>query len=222
MTPSLKPIYSNNKICNKPTSLCLCNLPDVSQTEPVSNIVPGIVLPYLNHEDKMILATGEMIEKKYINGSTGFGLVVVDIHCSADMVFETLTQFDMYQEMIPMIRSSKIISSDGVNIETEFTLRYFLLHINIKYTVLKHKRLIQFILDTTRVNLLLRETAGFWHVEIPADRPEGYCRVYLSANILTHNNVPKSIVDYASTKALSRATTWMKPFFIEKLAKEDD
>ena len=92
-----------------------------------------------------------------MNGSRGKGSVVVDIHSSPDVVFETLTRFAMYQEMIPIVRSSKIISSSGPNTVAEFVLSQFSLRVNVKHTVVKHQRLVNFTLDSNRVNPVFRE-----------------------------------------------------------------
>lgn len=54
----------------------------------------------------------------------------------------------------------------------------------------------------------------------PTDRPEGYCRVYLSAQFLTRKNVPPLIMDCAAATVLPRATGWLKPFFIQKCVVE--
>lgn len=173
----------------------------------------NIVLPDLTDQDKRILAAGEMIEKQERNGSKGRGLVVVDIQFSPEVVFETLTQFAMYQNMIPIVKSSTIISSDGVTTRAEYVFTRFFLRVNVKHTVLQQQRIVKFTLDPNRVNPVFREADGFWHVEIPTDRPEGYCRVYLIAQIITHKGVPTVLIDYAATTALSRATKWLKPFF---------
>jgi ribosome-associated toxin RatA of RatAB toxin-antitoxin module len=203
--------YKNIQISSNKNSLYTSIIPDIPQTNPYSDIL----LPYLTPQDKIVLSSDEMIKKQERDGSKGLGLVVVDIKCSPDIVFDTLTQFSMYQDMIPIVRSSKIISSDDINTFVEFKLSNFLLSLNVKHTILKDQRLIKFTLDHNHVNLLFREATGFWHVEIPTDRPEGYCRVYLSTQILTHKNVPKLIMDYAEAKALSSATKWLKTFFIK-------
>ncbi len=196
-------------------SLVLCFHKHIS---PRSNILckssrPDIVLPYLTSQDKRLLAAGEMIEKQNRNGSRATGLAVVDIKFSPDVVFDTLTQFANYQDMIPIVKSSTIISSNGVTTMAEYVFTRFLLRINVKHTVLQEQRMSKFILDPNRANLVFKEAEGFWHVEIPTDRPEGYCRVYLTAQIVTHKVVPTLLIDYFATTALSRATMWLKPFF---------
>ena len=195
--------YSNVLCLNKKVSL-------------YQSIIHDISLPYLNSQEKIVLATGEMIKKQERNEYRGTGLVVIDIKSSPDVVFDTLTQFNMYQDMIPVVKTSKILSSDDVNVVTEFTLSKFLLRFNIKHTVIKDQRLVNFTLDSNQLNRVFKEARGFWHVQIPTDRTEGYCRVYLSIEFVAHKMVPTVILDYAASKALLRATTWLKPFFEKK------
>ena len=240
-------------------------LPDISQGEPFSDITlypnnltsPTIIthstdmpssqendfrpnLPYLTDKDKMILAAGGMIQKQHRDGYRCSGSVVVDIKCSPDMVFDTLTQIAMYEYMIPIVKSSKIISSDGIDTVADFTLTRLLLRANVKHTVLQNQRIVKFMLlpfdnklstdnprtttlvpssgvlaNPDRVNLVLQEAEGFWHVQVPTERPEGYCRVYLSAQVVTNTMIPSLILDYSVARALSRATKWLKPYFIK-------
>jgi ribosome-associated toxin RatA of RatAB toxin-antitoxin module len=135
------------------------------------------------------------------------------------MVFAALTQIAMYEYMIPIVKSSKIISSDGIDTLAEFTLTRLLLWATVKHTVLQNQRILNFMLDKSQVNPLVKEAEGFWHVQVPTDRPEGYCRVYLSAQVLTDTMVPPIILDYAVSRALSRATKWLKPYFFEIMNK---
>jgi ribosome-associated toxin RatA of RatAB toxin-antitoxin module len=174
-------------------------------------------LPDLNAQDKMILAAGGMIQKQYRDGYRGSGYVVVDIKSSPNVVFDTLTQIAMYENMIPIVKSSKIISSDGISTVAEFALTSLFIRANVKHTVLPDKRLLKFILDENQINLVVKEAEGFWHVQVPTDRPAGYCRVYLSAQVLTDTMVPPLILDYAVSRALSRATKWLKPFFAQRM-----
>lgn len=48
----------------------------------------------------------------------------------------------------------------------------------------------------------MRQADGFWHVQAPADRPDGYSRVYLSANIVASRVVPTILGTYVSTYLL--------------------
>jgi hypothetical protein len=227
--------YTQRYGCNN----CQCNVHEISQGNPYSNTSYAKVisssdvflpssqelteypeeplvltnLPYLNAQDKMILAAGGMIQKQQRDGYRGSGSVVLDIKCSPNVVFDTLTQIAMYENMIPIVKSSKIISSDGISTLAEFALTKFLLRANVKHTVIPNERIVKFILDETQINIMVKEAEGFWHVEVPIDRPAGYCRVYLSAQVLTDAIVPPLLLDYSVSRALSRATQWLKPFF---------
>ena len=197
----------NEKRCNKHIphrSLLLCK-----------SSRDDIVLPDLTTQDKRALAAGKTIEKQNRNGYRGTGLVVIDIQFSPDVVFDTLTQFSKYPDMIPIVKSSRIISNDDLTTIAEYVFTRFLLRVNVKHTVLKEERIVKFTLDPNVKNPVFREADGFWHVEIPNDRPEGYCRVYLSAQIVIHKIVPTLLIDYAAATALSRATAWLKPFFTQ-------
>ena len=206
---------------HKKTSLCESISYEVSQSK---SFLSNISLPYLSPNDKITLREGKRIQrqekieeqKQEQNGRRGSGFVVVDIHSPPDMVFNILTRFDMYKDMIPIIKSSRMISHHNNAILTEFVLNKFRLHINIEHTILENQRMILFDLDPNRQNPVFKEAKGFWHVEVPEDcledHPEGYCRVYLSVQIQTHKMVPPLILDYISSNALSKATDWLKPF----------
>lgn len=150
------------------------------------------------------LAAGENVQRQDRDGSRGKGIVVVDVFAPADTVFDTLCQFSMYEDMIPTVRSSSVISRDGLNTAAAFTLSRFQLRVNVVHRVFKEQRIVKFRLDDDRPNLVFEEAIGFWHVQAPKDRPEGWSRVYLSACILTNVMIPPLIMDYAASRALTR------------------
>jgi hypothetical protein len=58
----------------------------------------------------------------------------------------------------------------------------------------------------------MKQADGFWYLEnIPGK--ENRTRVWLSANLIISSLVPNVIVDYASSRALPRATKWLQPYF---------
>lgn len=173
----------------------------------------SVSLPFLSPRDKMSLAAGENVQRQDRDGSRGKGIVVVDVFAPADTVFDTLCQFSMYEDMIPTVRSSSVISRDGLNTAAAFTLSRFQLRVNVVHRVFKEQRIVKFRLDDDRPNFVFEEAIGFWHVQAPKDRPEGWSRVYLSACILTNVMIPPLIMDYAASRALTRASKWIKPHF---------
>lgn len=172
-----------------------------------------IDLPYLTPRDKMKLAAGERVQKQNRDGRVGEGLVVIDVRADPDVVFNTLTQFSSYADVIPTIRTSNVIVSDETNAIAEFTLSRLKLRVNVLHRVYRDQRIVTFNLDQDRPNPVFKEANGYWHVQVPTDRPEGWCRVYLSASILVNLLVPPFIMDYAASRALPRASMWIKPHF---------
>ena len=173
-------------------------------------------LPHLTRQDKLELAAGERIQLQYREGRSGRGLVVLDVPAAPETVFNTLSLFDRYESLIPTVRSVNMYNSeddDALVSHAEFSLSKFRLKVNVVHTICPEDQIIRFTLDRNRPNLVMREADGFWLVQAPADRPPGYSRVWLSANIVVSRVVPTMLVDYAAARALPRATTWLQSFF---------
>lgn len=58
----------------------------------------------------------------------------------------------------------------------------------------------------------MRRADGLWFVEHVPEKPHA-SRVWLVAHIRASSLVPNMIIDYAASRALPRATTWLKPYF---------
>ena len=115
--------------------------------------------------------------------------------------------------MISTVREVNIYNSTEAGSHAEFSLSKFRLKVNVVHTLYPDDQLIRFTLDRSRPNLVMKEAEGFWFIQAPADRPPGYSRVWLSANIVVSRVVPTLLVDYAASRALPRATTWLHTFF---------
>lgn len=211
--------YSSSSNCCRRMSPLYIALNNVARTtrskDPASSnsAFAEIDLPYLSPRDKIKLAAGERVQKQNREGRVGEGLVVIDVRADPDVVFNTLTQFSSYADMIPTIRTSNVIVGDDTNAITEFTLSRLKLRVNVLHRVYRDQRIVTFNLNGDRPNPVFKEANGYWHVQVPTDRPEGWCRVYLSASILVNLLVPPLIMDYAASRALPRASTWIKPHF---------
>jgi len=173
----------------------------------------GISLPTLTKRELLDLASGQRVQKQNRSGRAGHGLVVVDVKASAEEVFNTLTQFDKYVERIPTVRSSCIYSQTASKCVAEFRVSRFSLRFNVIHSVYHDEKLIKFQLDDSRRNMVMRKAEGFWYVQTPSDRPDGYTRIWLSAEVIASMFVPNMIVDYAAGRALPRATKWLQPYF---------
>lgn len=171
------------------------------------------LLPSLTIADLNILREGGRVQQQTMNGRTGYGFVVVDVKAPLKDVFERLQTIDEYDKCIPIVKSVTIYSCRNDEfIHAEFSLSKFNLKVNVVHEILSTKRFIKFSLDQDKPNFVLKKAHGFWYVEDLPDRP-GYTRVYLSASATCSAFVPTLIVDYAASRALSKATTWLRPFF---------
>jgi len=178
----------------------------------VNPVLP--LLPKLSQEDIEDLTAGKRVQKQDRIGRAGSGVVVMDIQASEDDIFNSLKQFDKYDQMIPTVRSVKIFQPSNESCSmAEFRLSKFYLKVNVVHSVYLEQKLIRFSLDKSKSNLVLREADGFWLVEKPKDRQDGISRVWLSARIVASRLVPPTIVDYAAARALPRATTWLETYF---------
>ena len=106
----------------------------------------GIILPVLSRTDKATLFMGERVQKQERKGHSGYGVVVLDVPAQPDAVFDVLTQFDRYMEMIPTVRSVQIFSSNEKNTMVSMV---FLLEI----AVLTHSLSQNFFICIVRPNL---------------------------------------------------------------------
>lgn len=73
------------------------------------------MLPTLSRAERQALLAGERIQRQERTGRSGYGIVVVDVPHAPDVVFECLTSFDKYMDMIPTVRSVKVFSSNEKN-----------------------------------------------------------------------------------------------------------
>lgn len=136
----------------------------------------------------------------------------------------TLTSFFNFGETTAHISTTLLTppSHSSYSYEqAEFSLSKFRLKVNVLHTIYEKDRTIKFRLNPNRSNPVFNDAQGFWHVEQPEERPDGYSRVYLSASIVASRLLPPFILDYASAKALPRASTWIQPFFAEKTGHID-
>lgn len=77
------------------------------------------------------------------------------------------------------------------------------------------RNMIEFRLDPSRQTLALQEARGFWFVERPEGRPEGWSRIWLKGMVKCDPLLPKFIVEYAAGRSLPRASVWLQPVMKE-------
>jgi len=88
----------------------------------------GFELPKLTFGEKKLLLAGERIQRQERNGASGQGMVVLDVEADPDAIFDALTKFDEYGQMIPTVRKSSVLSARGNNYEVCTCALSFTLH----------------------------------------------------------------------------------------------
>lgn len=65
-------------------------------------------LPMLNRREKIALLNGERLQMQDRVASAGRGVVVMDVKASKEEIFDTLTKFEQYAEIIPTVREVSV------------------------------------------------------------------------------------------------------------------
>lgn len=188
------------------------------------SIYQRLGLPALTPYELKMLKAGQRVQKQHRTGRQGTGWVVLEVAADHDLIFDSLTKFDKYMDVIPTVRRSTIYGGSAARncAKVQYSLSRFRIKVNIVNTVQREEGLIHFSLDSERSSrgsgLVIKQADGFWHVHPCHDRP-GYSRVWLSAALVISPLVPTSFVDYAACRALPRATNWIQPHF-ESLQKQ--
>ncbi|TFJ85678.1 hypothetical protein NSK_003186 [Nannochloropsis salina CCMP1776] len=181
-------------------------------------------LPGLSKEDLILLRAGQRVQHQIRNGCVGSGYVVVDVLADSATVWNTLLGFERYADMIPTIRKVKITSRWPALTKGLFTLSKFRFRLSVVHKHAPEENRLNFYLDPDcqQYRSILEMAEGFWYIEDqPADRPEGWTRVYMSATVKVNSLVPMWLVDYAAERALKRATSWLKPYVEQNRGETD-
>lgn len=171
-------------------------------------------LPHLTAAEELKLKQGLHVQRQTREGPQGQGLVVFDVHAPAALVLERLADFENYPAMIPVVRKATVhcshVADDGtLTAHCSYRISRFFLFVAIVHNVSREEGVVRFDLDPTVSAMMLKEVTGFWYVE--ALEAECVSRVWLRVDLCAANWLPHWLIDYASERALTRATAWLKP-----------
>ena len=170
------------------------------------------MVPTLTVVDITNLKLNKRVQNQKRDGRIGNGWVVVDVKAPSKDVFSSLKDFQRYPTLIPTVRTADITHIDSATTKAAFTLSRFRLPVNVIHKIDYDQKLISFTLDPSKTNPIISKCEGYWLVQEPNDHL-GYTRVWLYASIVVSRLVPAFIVDYASARALPRATEWLQKYF---------
>lgn len=196
-------------------------------------------LPRLDAEQARRVSDGERIQFQDDMGRAGSGFVVWDVKAPPSVVWDCLLDFQSYPQTIPTVREvvmytnthlkedyraekpvdyedgTVAICKHGIPSVTraQFSLSKFKLKIAAVHKYRPHPKgdYMIFTLDPASRNMALKYAKGIWYTQSNPDGKEGYTRVWLLCELRVSRLLPQWIVDYAASRAMPRATTWLKP-----------
>jgi hypothetical protein len=154
-------------------------------------------LPKLSAEQKQLLAEGERIQEQSRMGREGSGYVVLDVKVPPYVVWECLLDFESYPDTIPTVREMQLYTSEKLSTgyvnekpvlpgtgrearhygtpsitRASFSLSKFKLNIAAihKYTPHPDGDYMEFNLDRSCTNMVLKGAKGIWYTE---ENPDG-------------------------------------------------
>jgi len=195
----------------------------------VTPFVPGDPKIYLDKKAIKILKAGKPYETQVKSGMGGRGIVTQDVQAPIDIVWGRILDYNNYAKMVPKTIEStnyKVIDVKPTRknklsqiIYTRMKVGFPLLKLEffIKHMYYKSENSMTWTLDYTRKSDL-DDSCGFWYLMPHPENPK-WTRVFYSVEISLFDWVPKFVVDFMSTKALTDATAWVKKFSEKEYSK---
>lgn len=179
-------------------------------------------LPQLTTAELWRLRQGHQVLRQERDGARGWGFSVVDVDAPVELVQARLAAFEEYPGMIPTVRDAEVHSRSfdergGLMARCTYRVSKFWLGIAAVHVVDDDANMVRFSLDERARSPILSEASGFWHVEPVAS---GLSRVWLRVELNASSLLPGWLVNYASQRALKRASVWLKPH-MERLWREE-
>ena len=184
----------------------------VEATPVMSKTWRPLDLPRLSPEEVRSLGLGLPVQAQERDGVVGSGYVVQDVRGTKEQVWALLTDYGRYHEFIGTVRSSAVRGGSSMECtRASFVLSKFLFEVNVLHFFSAERDHLKFSLDPSSTNLITKEAEGYWFVEAEGDNLRaGHVRVWFGASVRVSRLVPKWIVEYASVRALRRATSWLR------------
>lgn len=216
---------------NEHRLLILASDPDVPHAHSGKQqpFPPGNPNVSLDRKALSTLASGKPFQTTiHVPGSTsGRGLVVQEIHAPPEVVWDRILDFDHYVDMVPRtvecknyhVHKQKTTKRDPLEqtILTKFKIGLPLIPkmtFYVKHLYFPALNSLTWTLDYSKKSDF-DDSVGYWYVAPHPDRP-GWSRVYYSVAVNMYDWVPKTVVNFMSTKALTDATGWVKKFSEDK------
>ncbi|KAL7540645.1 hypothetical protein ACHAXR_010274 [Thalassiosira sp. AJA248-18] len=197
-----------------------------SHTGKVEPFKPGDPKIKLDGKAKNILNNGKPYSTQVQSGDTGgVALVVQDVNAPSHIVWGRILDYDNYANMVPKTIDSKnykVIPHKPTK-ANNFLEKEIYTRMKVGFPMLKLEFFVRHFLYIQSHNSLtwtldytkesdFDESCGYWYIIPHPDDPETRTRLYYSVQVGMFDWVPKFVVDFMSSKALTDATAWVKKY----------
>ncbi len=174
-------------------------------------------LPHLTEDEDQKVRSGERLRWQQPPGAGGIGsgFAVCELRADADDVWDAVSAFDRYNELISTVRTAELYEesedqppSPGTSVcRYSFLVSRIRLKLDVRFTVDDAQRFAMWQLD--RQSWVLSDSTGYWHVQQFVDRPE-VVRVWFCVSVKLSKRVPGLVIRLVSRLGLDKATRWLK------------
>ncbi len=154
------------------------------------------------------LDRGQPYKYQSIDGYSGTGLVIQDVHALPATVWKILLDFDLYPQRISKVSSCTTYSGEGNYSYQHLTLGFRWLSLQLFVQHESHPNVLLWKLDHSKSSDLI-ESVGYWYV-IPHPTREGWSRVTYQVHVTVMEWVPSFVWKFMTKQALTEATKWVK------------
>jgi len=197
----------------------------------VTPFKPGDPNVKLDGKALKIISAGRPYQTQIQSGSGGRGLVVQDVHAPTDVVWDRILDYDHYADMVPKTAESenyKVIEHKSSRkdpleqtIYTRMKVGFPMIKLEffIKHMYYPSLNSLTWTLDYTKKSDF-DDSCGYWFVTPHPDYPDTWTRIYYSVEVSMFDWIPKFIMEFLSSKALTDATDWVKKYSEAKWNKD--
>jgi len=157
-----------------------------------------------------------------MDGSSGRGLVVLDVHSPTEIVWSRILDYNNYAKMVSGCSASKNYNvvdhkptksnkflSQTIYTRMKIGISVISLEYFIKHSYHPKLNVLTWTLDYSKTSDL-DDSVGYWYVIEHPTKGAEWSRVYYSVDVALPNWLPNYVKDFFSTKALTDATAWVK------------
>ena len=174
-------------------------------------------LPILDASEELLVKRGICLRWQQppdVRNPVGRGFAVQELRADADKVWNSVSAFERYAELISTVRSATAYAAAQTDLDEppdacrySFLVSRIRLVLNVRLTVNEAQRYASWRLD--QPSWVLNDSTGYWRVQCLPERA-GVVRVWFCVSVRLKPLVPAFVVALVSRFGLTKATKWLK------------